>query len=88
MAGHTFQATALPSQPMDTDYLGKLLNLVGIEVKLLQGPLEVENLLWHLLQATVGIIQHGDDLLLPAETPARHQAADDFPFGCHLQAAY
>lgn len=54
-------------------HLGELLDLVGIQVELLQGFLEAEDLFGNLLQAAVAVVQRGDRLLLTTQTPARHQ---------------
>lgn len=54
-------------------YFGQLLYLVGVEVELLQGLLEAEDLLGHVLQTAVGVVQRGDGLLLAPQAPARHQ---------------
>lgn len=69
-------------------YLGQLLNLVGIEVELLQSSLEAEDLLGHLLQAAVRVVQHRDHLLLTAEASARHQPPDQLPLGGHFQTLH
>lgn len=66
-------------------YLGKFLNLVGIQVELLQGSLKTEDLLGHLLKAAVGIVQHWDHLLLTTETTTRHQPANQLPLSGHFQ---
>lgn len=80
-----------PTAPMPVctgAHLGQLLNLVGVQVELLQRALEAEDLLGHLLQAAVGVVQHGDDLLLASEAAAGHQPADDLPLGRHLQTLH
>lgn len=69
-------------------YLGKLFDLVSIQVEFLQSAFKAIDLLRHLLQAAVRVIQNGDDLLLPTEASARHQAPDDLPLGSHLQTLY
>lgn len=66
-------------------YLGKFLDLVGIQVELLQRSLKAEDFLGHLLKAAVGIVQHWDHLLLTTETATRHQPANQLPLSGHFQ---
>lgn len=60
-------------------YFGQLLDLVGIEIELLQGLLEAEDLLGYVFQAAVGVVQRGDRLLLATQAPTWHQPHQQAP---------
>lgn len=67
-------------------YFGQLLDLVGVQVELLQGLLQAEDLLGHSLQAAVGVVQRRHCLLLPPQAAARHQTHKQVPLARHPQA--
>lgn len=67
-------------------HLGQLLNLIGVQIKLLQGLLKAEDLLGHLFQAAVGVVQRGDGLLLTPQAAAWHQPPEQAPLARHAQA--
>lgn len=67
-------------------HLGQLIDLVGVQVELLQGLLQAEDLLGHSLQAAVGVVQRRHCLLLPPQAAARHQTHKQVPLARHPQA--